>query len=958
MWNEEAYATNPGIPPASDTMLGFAPGLLSAMGQPVGGFNPTAKEFARHRSRDIAYQQFIARSLQSDQRAAALNQAIMSGLSRTARKEMLARIGGPENLSSLTSFALNMPGIAEWFGGSQRSIAFGSLAASTGGMQINGLPNFGGDPFHMQFAEQLQNRVMDRFTLPGGAMNLMASHGLNRDQLGGIMALASAQGAFAGLDMGKLEMADQKARLTANPDTMQKIERFLQNSAKALGNLMDVYGKLSTFELAAKAQQITGMDMSRLGNADIIQRRLGALRTTAEATGIDVQTMFDLSARAGDLAEAYGLPRSMQSQITQESAYKYRLRQQDANAGGFYFATPSMDALQRGAARDLSGMARDPLGARMAAVELMMQNRGITGDQASALRQFMSEKFAGSASVAEIDAGVQARFGFNLPGYIQAMGGPLSVLGMIDPNRHGELTNSMMQNLRPRTEQQIEFKLRKLAPRASEETLRAAMTLYSTMGAQGISDALRAVESGGDLMGAINRDWGGRERPQDMANAARLLSSNVGNARSLMAEVRQAAGADPLTAGYSSRSDAVRAAEQRRAAVMFSQEDQAMRGKFTQGNFSDAFWQSLGGLDTRSIVNIQAESAPDTVFGLKEGGMKLDRQDWMSRGLINAQGQIDVRDRKGWMTEAGRILGMFAKADVDKWRPGVPMHGGAAGQWASGRSIADSAVGVMLQKLGFASESNGQFRLRPEFQMLLSGRPPHEGLDRALLETANRALDPTAVEDAMAAGGMTAMSIAGGGTAFRREDVTDAIREGSSLGNIANRLSKHFSDRGKFSIFGASYTDRQKFRSRAEALRPMGEELLSGRFKQRSQDDQDAIRKRTTQEIVAGLFHMITHERPDDFRKFLANIPQFDQNIAGMLSEKLRLAETDSKLPAATRANIRAAETELALKGTGAVAPGETVISGFLQVIGDKAHFFDAVMKPKTSGSSKGDVTR
>lgn len=425
-----AMAQQSFLPNPTGTM---SPGTLAAMGAPVGGFNPSLAEFSQNRYRDVAYQQFIARSLATDPTTRTFSNVVMEMLFKDkAERGAAAAKYGQSNIDAMVGMALNMPGISQFMGGSARSLSIGALAAGTSGMRWNNVGMFGDGQVQLMGATRILDTVRQNFYTSSGAQKLNMTQGLNKDQLGAILAAGGSQGAFAGLDMGTI---DRAGKFKWNEGSFDKIKDFTKSAAKAISGLIDIYGDASFNELYDKAQRITGMDLSRLKNADIIQSRLQALRTTAQVSGVDVATMNDLSAGTVNYGQAMGFSRSasgaVAASVAGPAAWMYQMSRQTAGIDGFFQPDRPINTIGAEMARDRFGMIRDPLGARRNAVELLIQQGMIKGGDAVAARQQAQD--ATPFSTGSLDAFVSGHYGVNLPSFIRRMGGARGVFDYLSP---------------------------------------------------------------------------------------------------------------------------------------------------------------------------------------------------------------------------------------------------------------------------------------------------------------------------------------------------------------------------------------------------------------------------------------------------------------------------------------------------------------------------------------------
>ena len=642
-------------------------GVASAMGAPSEGFNPSTREFQETRRRDIAYQQFIDHAIKSDPRTRTVANMLLDGVyGNDARNKAaaVARVGGSDAYAGIIGTVMNTPGLSGYFGGAARSLALGSLAASTSGMTMNGYGIYGDKPVGMHFADALLGRVNQQFYGANGNPNLAMTSGLNRDQMGGLMVTAASQGAFNGLDMGKLTKLDQagnNVKFVANEGSVQKITDFMKNASKALGSMIDVYGNLSTGELLQKMQQITGLDMSRLENASLGSDRLKRLRDTARSTGIDTASMFDYSARAADYGMALGLGSEMAGSFggvaATSGARAFRARQQNFGTN-FYTNTMSMQEAVYSSQRDLAGMSQDPLGARMSAMEMAIGNSGISGERAASLRSRASSLGASANGSAALDEMARTELGVSLPGMINAYGGPKALQGQLSPAQQERLAAMYQPNMRIRQQQLISDMVFQggMMPAGSTYAQSGAVSdLLANLGNEDVESLLAGKGSASGLI---------RKAGFDDAETQRLLNS-VGVVRGMgkagtMAyrNARGAVQANPLTNTYTPES-----LSRKNAYMTLPGEElpDDFRGSLIGGHFVEGMMDKYSGNDPMSRLQWLNTVMPERLAGINEQ-MSMD-----FGSFLDGDGRLNT---KSW------------RKNVQNWRHGL-------GRTEAGRALSD-----------------------------------------------------------------------------------------------------------------------------------------------------------------------------------------------------------------------------------------------------------------------------
>lgn len=641
MWRQPNYP-NLGTP--------VSQGVASAMGSPSGGINPTESEFNNTRLRDIAFQQFIDRTIKDDPRTRTVGNMLLSGIygdDAQAKARAMAKIGGADAYNGMVGTLMNLPGLSGYFGGSTRSLAIGSLAAATSGLTMNGYGVFGDKSMNLRFADELMRQVSTKFYSANGNPILSMTNGLNRDQLGGVMVQAASQGAFSGLDMGtfqKMDQAGNKLRFVANSDTTSKITEFVKSTTKALGSLIDVYGNISSGELMQKAQQITGMDLSRLENAEIMNARIQKLRDTAIVTGIDTQSAYDMSARSIDYGSAIGLRPEMAGTIGGYAANQgmrdYRARQM--NVHGFYTNTISPMEMMQGITRDQAAMSQDPLGARLGALEMLIKNRGMSDEDAAALRTKASGFSANAAGVSGLDNLIRSNFGVSSAGLIRGMGGPAALQQQLDPTQQQNLVEMNANNLRTRQSNRIKANLQRggMMPIGSTASQTSAMHRLVTSLDNDTMEKVLAAQSDAEVATIINPILG--TNTSDLVASARVIRGMGEQGRMAYKNVRSSIQADELTRGFITREG-----RERNQWMNTPQITDEFRGQMLGGGFFAGMMDKYSGNDPQSKLAWLTNLRPGIVAGVGRGeSINAD----FSSMVVNGELDIEAwrKGMQGW----------------------------------------------------------------------------------------------------------------------------------------------------------------------------------------------------------------------------------------------------------------------------------------------------------------------
>jgi len=630
-------------------------GVAAAMGSPSGGINPTEREFIDSRRRDIAFQSFIDRAIKEDPRTRTMGNMLLDsvyGNDTRAKTMAMARIGGPDAYQGLVGTVMNTPGLSGYFGGSARSLAVGSLAVGTSGLTMNGYGVFGDKSMNLRFADEMMRQVNSRFYGANGNPILSMTNGLNRDQLGGVMVQAASQGAFSGMDMGsfqKLDAAGRTSKFIANGDTVQKITEFMKSATKALGSLIDVYGNISSGELMQKAQQITGLDLSRLENVNLMSSRLQQLRSTARATGIDNQSMFDYAARATDYSSAIGMRPEAAGTIgvfaARQGMLDYRARQMNtSNVPGFYSNSVSPMEMIQSVARDQVALSRDPLGARFYALEKMIGDRGLDATTAAGLRSRASGFGASAAGVGAFDRMFQDQFGTSAPMMINAMGGTDNLIQQMSPTQQDTVARMASANQHDRQSRLILSKIRRGGTLfggtiAQQNALHSLVTTFNN----GTIGQLLDPNTGDDALAGIA---GQVVDPSTVMGSIQTVRGMGAGGLQAYHSLRSVIQANELTKGFQSTESRMRLQTQSMTEV-----DAGTRGQLLGGGFMAGMMDKYTGNDPLSQLMRLQRVRPDQIAGI-HGDISLD-----FGSFIDGNGSLNpARWQKSAQQWAGGLL--------------------------------------------------------------------------------------------------------------------------------------------------------------------------------------------------------------------------------------------------------------------------------------------------------------
>lgn len=643
----------------------LTPGAMAMSGVGSGGFNPTSMEYLRGKVQEQYQQRFMAELMRNDPRVMSVSNALLSG---SKAKDINNIFGSRGNFQEMVGWAMSQPGIASMIGGSPLAIGQGAYASMSGGMRINGMSMFGDGPMQMMGAQALAAHMTRQFYFQGGGANPMATSGMNRDQIGGIMMLGASQGAFSGMNLGTLTAQGNKLNLNMDQNTMSKISQFTKTAAKALSGLIDIYGDASIAELAAKANQITGLNFNQLGNAQLIQNRLASLRAGASATGIDTGTMFDLAGMGTQMGMSMGLHSRFAGNVGGAAAIRAAevFRANQGQAGSFLTATTSMQEIAGGLVRDQAAMMRDPVGRRRAAMTLALDTGHFRGAEAEA-RALIREDGAGA--MGRMDMFMRAH-GLDMGGFTRMMGGPEGIQSMLSEGSMDDLNSINRSTVRSRAGRLFRRQAGRAMNGFSGSAAEGMMGLIEGLGKDTLEKIFEGTRSGfneDSVNQALGGDPAGRLHGKKYLEMVRNVVGGMGgnNAAAMHASLQQAISVNPfLKSNFTTTSAEMGISENRLAALKFTSDD---RGSMRSGLF-DGLLDRLGGDDMRSTFVAAMMTNPGSVFGMNGGifrpgvGDKFDpdRTRRTASALIGQMG----RDKDGQAALAKLGIGGISSSEM------------------------------------------------------------------------------------------------------------------------------------------------------------------------------------------------------------------------------------------------------------------------------------------------------
>lgn len=428
-----------------------SPGVQQMMGTPTGGYMPSQAEAITKLINQSHYARFVQDVYRTDPRAgSAVNLLLQSlyGGDERAKRQLVEKFGGQQGLHEYTGMLINSPAVSRFFGGSFTSMAIGSAAIAGSGVRIGSGLSIGDGYIQSQAARAIYDQVRGQFFSGSGSANIYKTSGLDATQIGGIMTVAGAQGAFSGVDVGDFGVG-KIAQFKTNPEGLKQIGKFVENAAATLSTIIDIFGKGSVEQLLGKAQQITGLDFSRMGNAEVMRQRLFTLKNVARVSGYDSSTVMDLAAQSVQLANAYGVTGDTAGtvgEIAASRASRYT-RQMQAGDNFMYLPRVGMQQFAGDFVRDQAALFKDPLGLRRSAMQLMVQNGMITGEARDSI---LAGAGPDQASLSRIDRQFSATAGMSLTSAIRTLGGSSGIMQGLNNESQRAVSIAMGDDMRGR----------------------------------------------------------------------------------------------------------------------------------------------------------------------------------------------------------------------------------------------------------------------------------------------------------------------------------------------------------------------------------------------------------------------------------------------------------------------------------------------------------------------------
>jgi len=240
---------------------------------------------------------FFKRAALSDPRVQMANAALSvfaaGGNAKAAKLYMSSDKGRLQQQAIATAFNTGAfgGGSAEIMARGIQQMVSGSnmrIAGSVDGVAQNGIL-FGSGRTANTLSEKLYNDIQGRMYSPvTGLGNINKTAGFNKSEMGEIGARLGAQGTFAGLSGGRVDMVGDKVTTTIDPTTAKYIEKKMSDTAKMLAVVKSITGSNAISQLASEAVALTGMSGH---NTEAVTKSLNQLKTAAKQQGVSFEEM-------------------------------------------------------------------------------------------------------------------------------------------------------------------------------------------------------------------------------------------------------------------------------------------------------------------------------------------------------------------------------------------------------------------------------------------------------------------------------------------------------------------------------------------------------------------------------------------------------------------------------------------------------------------------------------------
>ena len=431
------------------------------------GFLKTNYERFQETLQAKAESDFFKRAALSDARVqmanAALSVFMSGGNAKAAKLYMESDKGRLQQQAVATAFntgafgggsaEIMARGIQQMVSGSNMRIEGSAAGASQSGTL------FGAGRVSDTLAEKLYNDIQGRMYSPvNGLGNINKTAGFNRTEMGEIGSRLGAQGAFAGLLGGKVDMVGGTVTTTLDDTTAKYIEKKMSDTAKMLAVVKSITGSNAISQLASEAVALTGMSGH---NTEAVTNSLNQLKTAARQQGVSFAEMAKsrgtnlqgLVGRGFGSELAGGLLSATEDRVTGAAIANREAAARGAQRGTFV-RSYTTEELRNSAIKDSARLLMENPNLAEAGAYLSAENMG-TKETRARLEQAVSAvgnvdtDAARSAAQSELSAAVLAHSGMAAGALTQLLGTPgvHASMSAAQSARIGEVANKATSGL-------------------------------------------------------------------------------------------------------------------------------------------------------------------------------------------------------------------------------------------------------------------------------------------------------------------------------------------------------------------------------------------------------------------------------------------------------------------------------------------------------------------------------
>lgn len=428
------------------------------MGPQTGGMRPTAAMALQQLQNYQSTQQLLQYAAYTDPRTRMAQGLIARGITGSSGARASDWLNASREGQLVKDMSAVMAARGMLGGGNLANMAYGvQQTVANSGFTVGGLG--GGTSFHGagfatdMLSRQVLDRVRGHFFDPVTGLAKSNAGGMDMGQLGGLMNSMTKRGAFQGMNVADLTQYKNQGQIDAdiqaalkngdqrladelraikpgqfafktNKGELDKMKRFMEDTADMLGDLKDTFGELPIDELLSTAESLVNMDISSVGGVQAMKSRIGRLQNTSRAFGLNERAVFEGQMRITQGAAAYMAqsmggsveshlrtasafaPIALENALQNQMGYNAYTRQQ-RETGGSYVQKFTLDQRQ---ALDAYGMSRilseDPT---LVEALYMSEKYNFSADQRSALGGLFGQ-FA-KAGTAQERAQIYGRIG-------------------------------------------------------------------------------------------------------------------------------------------------------------------------------------------------------------------------------------------------------------------------------------------------------------------------------------------------------------------------------------------------------------------------------------------------------------------------------------------------------------------------------------------------------------------